>query len=404
MKKSPHSDLQGITRIIADATIGITDLVEAMHKRIVHPPFLPSTPIQHLITNIASITYQNIRWTTQFIGNGLDQTLEKLAPVLGESEMTDEKEAIRAALNGVVGDYLAETENPLQIKMQIRSEGKAIPLDPKSLKQTYPTANGKILLMIHGSCMNDLQWNRKGHNHGEALAQEFGKTPVYLHYNTGRHISTNGQDFNEVVEKLLLNWPVPVEELVILAHSMGGLVTRSALHYAQQQQKTWPQYLQKIFFLGTPHHGAPLERAGNYVDVLLEAVPYAKPFARLGKIRSAGITDLRYSNLVDEDWRGNDRFEMQADRRQMVPLPENIGYYSIAAVLGKTKNYVSGQLVGDGLVGLDSALGKHRDPAKALTFKKENTLITYENSHFDLLSDVGVYEKLRGWFGEIQSQ
>ena len=54
-KKNTSADLQGLTRLITDATIGITDLVEAMHRRVVNPPLLPSTPIQNLITNIAKL-------------------------------------------------------------------------------------------------------------------------------------------------------------------------------------------------------------------------------------------------------------------------------------------------------------------------------------------------------------
>jgi len=395
--KNASSDLQGIARLITEATIGITDLVEAMHRRVVHPPFLPSTPIQHLITNIAAMTYKNIRWSTQFIGSGLDKALGQLAPLLGDIATTDEREAIRSALNGVVGDYLEEKENPLKITMQFRYQAKAVPLASKSIEQIYPTINGKILLMVHGSCMNDIQWMRKDHNHGAALAKELDKTPIYLYYNSGRHISTNGQSFNELLEKLVRHWPVPVEELVVVAHSMGGLVTRSALHYGQQQQKTWTEHLKKIVFLGTPHHGAALEQAGNYIDVILEAIPYTKPFARLGKIRSAGITDLRYGNLIEEDWQGNDRFEMQTDQRQNIPPPEQIACYSIAATLEKATNAASPRLLGDGLVEVASALGQHENPAKDLNFKQENTWVAYESSHLDLLSNPKIYTKIKAW-------
>lgn len=396
-KKKAGSDLQAFTRLITDATIGITDLVEAMHKRVVHPPFLPSTPIQHLITNIAGVTYKSIRWSTRFFGSGADKALGQLAAVHGEIEATDKKEAIRSVLNGVIGDYLEENENPLEISMQFRHQTKTIPLDRKSIEKAYPTINGKIILMVHGSCMNDIQWTRKEHNHGTALAKELHKTPIYLHYNSGRHISTNGQDFNELLEELVLHWPVPIEELVIIAHSMGGLVSRSALYYGQQQQKSWTKHLKKIIFLGTPHHGALLEQAGNYLDVLLEAVPYAKPFARLGKIRSAGVTDLRYGNLLNEDWQDNDRFKMQGDQRQSISLPEQVECYSIAGIVGKAADSVPSQLLGDKLVGVKSALGQHKNPAKNLNFKKENTWIAYENTHMDLLSNPEIYSRLKTW-------
>ena len=396
-KKNTSAYLQGFTRLVTDATIGVTDLVEAMHKRVVHPPFLPSTPIQNLITNIAGITYNNIRWSTQFIGRNFDKLLGQLAPMLGEIKSTDEKEAMRSVLNGVVGDYLEEKENPLKITMQFRHLSKAIPLNPKSIDAAYPTINGKILLMVHGSCMNDIQWTRKEHNHGSALANELGKTPIYLHYNSGRHISSNGKNLSELLEKLLLSWTVPVEELFIMAHSMGGLVTRSALHYGLQEKKNWTKHLKKIVFLGTPHHGAPLERTGNYLDLILESIPYVKPFARLGKIRSAGVTDLRYGNLIDEDWQDKDRFELQGDQRQFIPLPKRITFYNIAAAVGKPSDSISSQMIGDGLVDIKSALGQHKDPSKNLNFKDENTWIAYETTHLDLLDSPKVYAKIKTW-------
>ena len=368
-----------------------------MHNRIVHPPFLPSTPIQHLITNIAGITYKNIKWSTQLIGSGLDKILGQLVPVLGEIKTNHDREAIRSVLNGVIGDYLEEKENPLKISMQFRHESKTIQLDKKSLQETYPNINGKILLMVHGSCMNDIQWTRKDHNHGEELANDLDKTPIYLHYNSGHHISSNGRKFNGLLEKLLLNWPVPVEELIIIAHSMGGLVTRSALHYGIQQQNTWTEQLKKIVFLGTPHHGAALERIGNYLDVILESIPYAKPFARLGKIRSAGVTDLRYGNLIDEDWHGNDRFEINGDQRRNIPLHKQVDCYSIAADIGKSTAPVTPRILGDGLVDVKSALGQHKDPAKDLKFLKKNTWVSYESNHLDLLDNPKIYAKMKKW-------
>ncbi|WP_034061542.1 PGAP1-like alpha/beta domain-containing protein [Lacinutrix jangbogonensis] len=396
-KKNTDSKLQGVSRLITDATLEITDLVESMHRRIVHPPFLPSTPIQNLITDIAGIAYKNIRWTTRVIGSGADKALGLFPSVIGKIKTTDEREAAQSVLNGVIGDYLEKTDNPLKINMHFRFQAKTIPLDTESIKKTFPTSNGQIILMVHGSCMNDTQWTRKEHNHGTALAKECNKTPIYLHYNSGLHISTNGQNLNKLLEQLVLQWPVPIEELVIIAHSMGGLVTRSSVHYGQQQQKSWTKHLKKIIFLGTPHHGATLEQAGNYLDAVLEAVPYAKPFARLGKIRSAGVTDLRYGNLLDEDWLNSDRFKLSGDQRQHIPLPEKIECYNIAGVIGKAIKSGSTQLLGDNMVGLKSALGKHKKTAKDLNFKKENTWIAYENNHVDLLSNPKVYSKIKTW-------
>jgi pimeloyl-ACP methyl ester carboxylesterase len=396
-KKKTDSNLQGVGRLITEATIAVADLVEAMHKQVVHPPFLPSTSVQNWITKIAAIAYKNIRRSTSFIGSGADKALGLFASLSKTIKTTEKRETILAVLNGVIGDYLEKTENPLQIDMQFRYQAKAISLNSKSIQKSYPVINGKILLMVHGSSMSDIQWTHKEHNHGLALAKELYKTPIYLHYNSGLHISTNGQNFNKLLEELVVSWPVPVKEIVILGHSMGGLIARSAMHYGQKTQNSWTDHLQKVVFLGTPHHGAPLEQAGNYLDVVLEALPYARPFARLGKIRSAGVTDLRYGNLLDEDWQHIDRFKMNGDKRQNIPLPEKIACYSIAGVIGKSITSSARQFLGDNMVGVKSALGQHENAGKNLNFKKDHTWIAYENSHLDLLSNPKVYQKIKEW-------
>jgi pimeloyl-ACP methyl ester carboxylesterase len=258
-----------------------------------------------------------------------------------------------------------------------------------------------LLVLLHGLCRNDLQWSREGHDHGATLAGELGFTPVYLHYNSGLHVSINGHALAQQVERLLDQWPVPVERLVLLGHSMGGLLARSALHYAMQAGQRWPARVNDLVCLGTPHHGAPLERAGHWVDIVLGATPYAAPFARLGKLRSAGITDLRHGNLVDEDWVGRDRFARGTDRRQHVPLPDHIRCHAVAASIGQQGGDLKGRLLanglGDGLVPLDSALGRHKDPARTLAFAEHRQWVGYGMNHLDLLNRAEVYAQLRQW-------
>ena len=121
------------------------------------------------------------------------------------------------------------------------------------------------------------------------------------------------------------------------------------------------------------------------------------PFARLGKLRSAGITDLRHGNLVDEDWVGRDRFARGADRRQAVPLPQGVRCFSAAATTGRASGDMQDRLLGDGLVPLDSALGRHADPARALAFAHERQWIGHGINHLDLLGSPEVFAQLRRW-------
>lgn len=403
MSKKPTikiSDIHGLIRMTKDATVNVTDLVEDMNKRIVHPPFLPSTPIQHFITGISGIVYSSVRITTKFIGGGLEKIVGHLNQQFDTGLSFKKKETIQAVLNGVVGDYLVQNNNPLAIPMQLRYQGETIALDSDSINKTYPKINGKILIMVHGLCMNDLQWNQNDHNHGELLAQELGVTPIYLQYNGGLHISKNGKNFNAILEELLDTWPVAIEELTIVAHSMGGLVSRSAFHYGKKEKKNWTKHLKKIVFLGTPHNGAPLERIGNYIDHIFEVISYVKPFTRLSKMRSSGITDLRFGNLLEEDWKGLDRFKNPAKGRKHIALPKNVSSYAIAACIGKEEDKLKAKIIGDGLVQLKSALGQHKNSNKTLDFKESDTYIMYETSHMELLNNMKVYDKLKTWLLE----
>ncbi len=391
------TDLRGYGRLAIEATLGITELVENLHHNILRTPGVLGTPTQEPAKGITGLVYKTIRGVTRLVGGGIDVALKQLVPLFGApSESTSEREAVLAALNGVLGDHLAVSANPLAITMQLRHDGRPLPLNRDGLIAALPQPTGKILLLVHGLCMNDLEWRRHAHDHGAALARDAGYTPLYLHYNTGLHISSNGRELAGLLEDLMRVWPVPVEEFSILAHSMGGLVIRSACHYANAG-RTWPGHLSKIIFLGVPHHGAPLERGGNWVDTLLGASPYTAAFSRLGKMRSAGITDLRHGSVSDADWLGRDRFARARRKPVFIPLPEDVKCYAIAASLAAKSGTLRERLLGDGLVPVRSALGQHDDPRRRLAFPKVQQWTGYRMNHMDLLDRKEVYAKLREW-------
>lgn len=391
------SDIRGYSRLAVDATIGLTDLVESMHRNIARFPGVLGETSQERTTGITGLVYRSIRGVTRLVGSGIDAVLAQLVPLLGEVPSSSEREAVVAALNGVLGDHIAVSANPLAIPMRLRRDGQPLELDGRSQAAAIPQASGKVLLLVHGLCMNDRQWRRKGHDHGAGLSADAGFTPVYLHYNSGLHVSINGRALTGLIEDLLHAWPVPVRELVIIGHSMGGLVARSACHYGKLAGHDWLRHLGKIVFLGTPHHGAPLERGGNWVDVILGASPYSAAFARLGKIRSAGITDLRYGNLVDEDWEHRDRFERAKDKRRAVPLPDAVQCYAVGVSISRKAGDPKGQALGDGIVPLRSALGQHTNPSLNLPIPQSRQWIGYGMNHLDLLDRREVYEQIRQW-------
>lgn len=392
-------DLRGAAKLAVDATNGVTSVVETMHHTIASGPAILGKPLELPSRVVTGLVYRSIRGVTEVAGKGIDLFLAQLAPLLdaspAERAPSRERDALVAAVNGVVGDTLEETGNPLAITMRIRSGGVALDLDRESLRAALPAVTGKLLLLVHGSSMSD-QWGRKGHDHGAALARDLGFTPVYLHYNSGRHVSTNGRELAALLEQLVSAWPVPMEAFAIVGHSMGGLVARSACHYAELAGHGWRAKLQKLVCIGTPHHGAPLERGGNLFEVLLGVSRYSAPLATLGKLRSAGVTDLRFGSTLDEEWQGRDRFAPGADPRTELALPEGVACYAMA---GTKTAQPGGVLLGDGLVPVASALGRHEKGALDLGFPEARRHLAYGTGHFDLLGEAA-YPKLREWLAE----
>ena len=391
---SIFSDIQGAGRLTIDAAHKITDIVEDMHHTITSIGGLLGAQNQQRTTGITRMAYQGAHTASRLVGNSFDALLDKFSLMIPEKESSPGREALLSALNGVLGDYLVKKENPLAIPMQLRRDSRPILMGAPTLFESIQQSNKKIVLMVHGSCMNDLQWNRQGHNHGTALENNFELFPIFLHYNTGRHISENGRELANLLEAFVKHLPWSIE-LIIIAHSMGGLVSRSACYYGDLAQHTWLNHLKKLIFLGTPHHGALLEKSGNWVDILLEANPYSAPFAKLGKLRSSGLTDLRYGNILDEDWKGSDRFKYSGDNRKATPLPDNVQCYTIAATAGKKPGRINDDLIGDGLVTLNSALGRNKNPDLNLLFPESHQWIGRNMNHIDLLNHPDVYKAIK---------
>jgi len=396
------ADLRGAARLTTEAVAGLTSLVEAMHARIAS---LPGTsgrhgePQEERTRGITGVVYASVRGVTRVVGGTVEGLLGWLAPLLAATgpgqQPRPEREAIAAALNGVLGDHLAATDNPLAIAMTFRRDGQALPLERRALRSRLTGATPKVAVLVHGLCMNDLQWRRADHDHGEALARELGYTPVYVHYNSGLSVSTNGRILAALMEQLYDGWPLPVERLVMIGHSMGGLVARSALHHGALMQRNaprWPTRLDDLVCLGTPHQGAPLEQAGHGIDRLLAALPYAAPLARLGKVRSAGIRDLRQGNIVNVP-----ASQLDTHDATPVPLPAQTRCHAIAASLGPSGNALKGRLLGDGLVPVPSALGQHADPRQRLAFDPDRQAVVFNTGHLDMLSSPEVFGRIRGW-------
>ena len=403
-------DLRGAARLAVRATTDLTSLAEALHAEIIRFPMLFGRSPTGRTSGLTGLVYATVRGVTRGVGSGIDAALGWLAPrLIAETPSTTARSAAIAALNGVLGDHLAATRNPLAIRMALRHAGRPLRLQRDALAAAFPDAHPHVVVLAHGLCMNDLQWMcDDGHDHGAALARDLPCTPLYLHYNSGLPISLNGRRFARLLQALADQWPVPLERLSIVGHSMGGLVARSACVHGARLGHDWLDRLDAIVFLGTPHRGAPLERGGHWFESLLEVSPYSAPFARLGRIRSAGITDLRHGTVfaascagegadAGDGTDGPERGTATGrDADDIAQLPRRVRCLAIAGTLGRRDGDLKDRLVGDGLVPLASALGRGGRSRRSL-FTRESQWISYETGHLDLLARPAVYRRLRQW-------
>jgi hypothetical protein len=433
--------LRGSANLVFDTADAVTHLVEGMYRNIAATPWplgeVPEGPAQ----GIAGFVHKSIRRINGATRGIADWVLRRAAPGLDRAwPPGPHREAVIAALNGICGDHLARTGNSLAIPMRLRVlvppltrpgtlantkrstgnrliehqipfanlfevEKRSIEIHPQPIALTESgfSPTGRLLILVHGLSMNDREWTSHQHNHGEALAENRDYTPVYVLYNSGRHVSTNGRELCDQLAGLLDKWPVPVDSITFIGFSMGGLLSRSALHIAGEEGHAWLAKVDKAVYVGTPHHGAVLERGGYWLQKSLTYSPYTAPLSALGRVRSAGITDLRHGNVQDQDWQHHDEHEDNTDSRRPTPLASGIKHYAIAATLSKRSGERIGRLLGDGLVHPSSATGRHRNPEFDLAFPKDHTRIFYGLGHLAMLHDLRVMNQLTEWLSHDRS-
>lgn len=301
------------------------------------------------------------------------------------------------ALNGAFGDRLEEHGSPLAIRMSVRRGGEAVEPTPPAIRAAFPEATGKIAIFLHGLCETEEAWllgERQHVPYGPRLRTELGYTPVYVRYNSGRHISDNGRELAELVEGVMSAWPVEPRELALIGHSMGGLLARSACH--QGAGLEWVTKVRHVFMLGCPHTGAPLERAAHAASARLAKLPETKGMASALNLRSVGVKDLRFGYLLEDDWRDHDPDAYGKRPAREIPFLRCANHYFVSASLSRDPDGLAGRLLGDLLVVGPSAWACG-EKGKKLTFPVDHYRHVGGINHFQLLNHPAIYELIRKW-------
>lgn len=316
--------------------------------------------------------------------------------------LTRGKEQTLCVLNGIVGDALEERITGLAIPMTLTTGNERLLLTRAAFRNAALPDSSRICILAHGNCGSHRGWgfkNNRSSNYGSLLQRDFGFTPFFLRYNSGLHISTNGKLLSNLLEKLIYCYPCKVQEVVLVGHSMGGLVFRSACHYGRKERRKWIQLIKKIFYLGTPHLGTHLEKLGKLTTTILKHIPnpITKAIVILGDLRSAGIKDLRHGYLIDEDWQNKNADNLFYGHQNTTPLLKTADHYFICGTLSKVDGSKMGRLFGDGLVHPASGTGRGLFTSSDIPFLNNHCKIISGISHRHLQRSTRVYEQIRDW-------
>ncbi len=384
---------------MSDEAAGVPGGIGQVHEAIAGRVFTAigplARPVEALHLGIARAAYGGVRGGLWLAGRAAGAAAELRAAERPLS-MTPRGSAVLAAVDGFIGDALERDGSPLAIPMAVRVGCEPVEPRAQALAAAFPDATPWPVVFLHGLAETELAWRLGGGpTYGARLARELGCTPVDVRYNSGRHVSENGRSLDELLEGVEAAWPVPVERIAVIGHSMGGLVARSACHRARGRGAAWAAKVRHVVSLGTPHFGAPLEQAVHVAAATLNAAPETRPLARLLRRRSAGIRDLRRGSLVDEDWRDQDPDALRARACREVPLLPGATHCFVAATVTRRAGHPVGRLVGDMLVLAPSASGRSR--TRRIGFEDEYGLELGGAHHLALLNHPRVYERLREW-------
>jgi pimeloyl-ACP methyl ester carboxylesterase len=420
---------RGMKSLVHDAVDRVTDLVGEGHEssarnvmRVtdrIDPVAKPARTVDRIRRVTTAGVLRSVKIVNRAVEIVTDGALDLLAPeratptlvpavpMRSDAMLTGAVigDAAIGLVNAGVGDHLARRGNGLDMGMTLRAGDYYVACDPEAISTALPRRMRKLALFVHGLGTTEWCWCLEAlAYHGDATAtfgtlleRDLGFTPIYLRYNTGRHVSENGRDLADLLERFAESYErtldAPVDEIALVGHSMGGLVVRSACHYASEAHHRWVERVRRVICLGTPHQGAPLEKFGNVITGALGAIdlPGTLVSARILEARSAGIKDLRHGSLVDDDWLDKDPDALVDDEsRRQIPLLPRVAYHFVSATVTRDPEHPLGRLVGDLLVRVPSASGPLAPTSFAIDTARFGGVM-----HHQLQNHPAVYEVVR---------
>ena len=395
------AEISAVSRLGGYAFAGLVSRIEQVHRAVADRAFTTagtmSVPARVIHDSITRGVYLAVRGAGTAAGAAGAETVLLLGTAGRSVGREPGGNLAQAALNAIAGGHLGPDLPPLAIRMAVRAAGSDIGLTTRELSAVSSHLTPRLAVFVHGLAETENSWQRRAAEskpYGSRLQAEFGFTPVYVRYNTGRHISDNGHDLAALLDSLIAAWPGQVDELLLVGHSMGGLVIRSACHYGRQHEVAWVDQVRHLFYLGTPHLGVPLARAAGFAGWALDKLAETRPFVTLINGSSPGIKDLRYGYVLADDWAGCDQDSCIRDHRHDTPLLPGANHYTISATVTADPRHPLGVAAGDLLVQPASAHGRH-GARQHIPFPVDARRGVGGMHHFDLLNHPAVWTAMR---------
>jgi hypothetical protein len=346
-------------------------------------------PARRAHNAVSNVVYGSVRVGGAIAGHLLGSRM---------SDTSATSESVQSMVNGLWGDALGPYGDHLEIPMAVRDHSGASVVIPTDLGTVFPGATGHLVILVHGLVETERCWEGSEGEPGlvEALGEHSLLTPVSIRYNSGLRISDNGPQLASLLEELCADWPIPIETISLVGHSMGGLVIRSACEAAEATNQRWIEDVGDVVTLGTPHAGSPLEKAANVAAWALAFAPDTRPLADFLNGRSGGIKDLRFGAIMEDDWSGTDPDALLRNTVGDHPLPSGIRHHFVAGVATADSAHPLGATVGDLVVRTNSATGRRN-------LSPTNVAVLGGLRHLDLPRDPVVAGRVMAWLTDADS-
>jgi len=347
---------------VAMAVQRVVAPIEGMHAAISRPWFTAAGTSGRTVGRVHDVVlsgaYGSVRLGAAALGVAIDHRVRADAPVSLKGQ---------AIVNGLWGDDLGPFSDGLEITMEITDNAGDVVADRSGPIHVGAEATAHLVVLVHGLFESQDCWrgNESAPGLAEVLETRRHLTVLSVRYNSGLQISDNAEQLASMLDATCAAWPVPVESIVLVGNSMGGLLIQGACALAEREDRAWLARVSDVVAVATPYRGTPIEKGVSAISWALSIAYSTRPLADFLDSRSAGIKDLRHGMIG-------------VDASRMAP---NTDHHCIAAVVTSDPSSRVGSVIGDLVVRPASAsMDTYESPSSVTVVGGTNHFAALTNS------------------------